>query len=431
MEEDRRFEQRLVALLHDSDVMMYLQEAPGCYGRGDGLPAVPASLSPRLAEELVGFLRRMAGWPPVRNEVMGPAGASSFWTLPPDLAERLGVIFGQVGTASQLWHRLAPLVESGRFHAPLVEDLCACVQREAMDMTYEAVHALVMAERGPETDDERLVANACALVREPRSAGTWPFDGAMLENLYGRLIEGVGSFSDRRPRPPETRYPEIFAYDDPRSFASIAAELSNGRGWGAHPLLGVLMASSILWGRMPFPHGNGLMEVVIRSAAVEQAGMPALRAVPLSKLRLDWERGIVGDETLPRYGSAVVVGPFGVDSTPYLMAMTSLLEQGVAALARQVDRLVEREERCLGAIGEDRRLNHRQRQQLAALLSRPADRVEVGAYARAFDVATSTARADLTGLVALGYCLTEMEGKKQVFWPRSDLAGVLLGRAER
>ena len=72
-------------------------------------------------------------------------------------------------------------------------------------------------------------------------------------------------------------------------------------------------------------------------------------------------------------------------------------------------------ERCKHLIFEDRRLTLRQKQLLADLVDNPLLVVDVGMYEKRFDIAASTARADLTRLVSLNFLLTEFSAKKQVF----------------
>ena len=64
-------------------------------------------------------------------------------------------------------------------------------------------------------------------------------------------------------------------------------------------------------------------------------------------------------------------------------------------------------ERCKHLIFEDRRLTLRQKQLLADLVDNPLLVVDVGMYEKRFDIAASTARADLTRLVSLNFLLTE------------------------
>ena len=87
-------------------------------------------------------------------------------------------------------------------------------------------------------------------------------------------------------------------------------------------------------------------------------------------------------------------------------------------------------ERCKHLIFEDRRLTLRQK--ATACRSRsttPCSYVDVGMYEKRFDIAASTARADLTRLVSLNFLLTEFSAKKQVFWLRPDISRVLASRS--
>ena len=427
MEESRGHEQWLRELLRDEDFMVFMQEQPGIYASKESFFAqdVPGGIAAETAWDLVSFMRRMSASPSVR-EYVPLAGKDVFdlshWCTPPRTLEILGALYAETGAASQLWHNVEPLLARGRLQKPIVEDLHASAVRDGLALDCETVRAIVRGERMPASDEERIVANTASLLRDV-DGFAWPLTGEVLQALYGRIVEGVDTFSGRRSALPPTPYAELFVRDTERPFDMVAERLVVDGRWGSQPLLGLIMNSAIIWGRWPFPHCNEFMEMVVRWVYVRHVGVPALRAVPATKLRLDWEMGLMAPDVAPfRYGEAVAVSDFGVDNTPYLIVMANLLQEGVARLRAEVDRIYAEDAREKAAIEADGRLNHRQQQLLCAMVDDPRRVTDVAAYAERFDTAVSTAREDLNKLVGLGLCLTEFHGKKQVFWRRRESA---------
>ena len=150
--------------------------------------------------------------------------------------------------------------------------------------------------------------------------------------------------------------------------------------------------------------------------AFGNADVPALRGVPFSKLRFDWERGMADDSLVPyRYGEALVVSAFGVDATPYVEVMTRLTEEAVARLCRDVAHLTAESRGLADRIKEDWRLNDRQKQLLCAAVDDEELKVDILSYAQLCNASPSTARNDLSRLVQLGLCQMTLEGKKKVY----------------
>ena len=192
--------------------------------------------------------------------------------------------------------------------------------------------------------------------------------------------------------------------------------------WGTSPVLSVIINADMVWEHAPFAVCNGLMEVLLRTAAWGMFGLSALRFVPLSHMRLDWERDLTDARQTPfRRGEALVLSDFGVDSTPYLIQMVEFLKLGVDRLEGLVEKIEQSDCSAKGAIEVDGRFNHRQRDILKAMVDDPELETDVHDYQTRYDVVTTTARADLNRLVSLRLLLDEFRGRRQVFWARPDM----------
>lgn len=419
-------------LIHDEQLMAFVQEKAWNYeSQADFMAGpMPCGLDPDTAWELVSFVRRMGGWPPVRSQ-MPRAGKPlapglAFQTMPPAVEQAISDLAARCDKYSQLWKILEPLVQHRRIVAPLAEDLAAAAEREGFSLSYETVRALALGTREPQGAEERIVANTAALLRKPHEVTGAP-TAEMLCDLHAAIVEGAdalggaGGADAASANPPgniapESSRPEAFVLRRV-DFEELAREIGREGQWGAHPLPGIIMNAGILWNGMTVGPANAFLEIVLRRRALMRIGLPVLAWVPLSWLRLSWERGRAPELMEPfGYGEAFLVSKFGLDCTPYLIQMLAMMEHYIDRLEEETRALTAADTARREAVNPDARLSHRQKELLADLIADPAARTDVGAYARHFDCAVSTARDDLNRLVNLRYCSTAYQGKKQVFW---------------
>lgn len=415
---------KLGELIHDEHLMAFVQEKAWNYESKDDFLASPppCGLDAGTAWELVSFVRRMSGWPPVRSQ-MPRAGKAltpdlAFQTTPPSVEATINELAARCDERSRLWEALEPLVRHRRIVAPLAGDLAAAAERDGLMVSYETVRALALGTREPQGDDERIIANTAELLRELCESNAIPTADA-LRDLHRAIICGTDpseSAERMAGATPPSSMPEAFARRQV-SFEELARELDQERQWGAHPLPGIIMNAGILWNSKTVGPANAFLEVVVRRRSLKRIGLPVLACVPLSSLRLSWERGSAPELLEPfRYGEAFLVSEFGLDSTPYLIQMLAMMEHYVDKLEGEVRSITSADAARREAANRDARLSHRQKELLGILIADPTARTDVGTYAQHFDCAVSTARDDLNRLVDLRYCSTAYQGKRQAFW---------------
>ncbi len=425
----------LMRLLHDRDVVAFVQGAATRYcprGEFEKLP-LPQGLDPECAWELVSFVRRVNGVPSVRDvDAAGglPLDRHAFWTVTPQTSALLYDILAEAGPLSALWGLLERYRGRRDVRLLVAEELAAAALRDGLGrIDYEVARALVLGERDAEGDEERIVSHAAALVDELVAYPLESIDAETIAGFQQRLFQGVGEGEGYRPySPPHPPAVSVMKRRSPADvLEDIVANYRNRTQWGPSPLLSVIINADMVWEHRPFPCCNGLMEVLLRVAALGMYGVPALCYVPLSRMRLDWERDLTDASRTPfRQGEALVTSGFGVDSTPYLNQMVVFLKEGLERLEGVVDRLRCFDGACKAKIAADGRLNHRQRDLLQDMVDDPALEVDVHGYQERYGVVTSTARADLNRLVALRLILDGFRGRRQVFWARPGMEGNLL-----
>ncbi|MEC4273472.1 hypothetical protein VJ923_09915, partial [Adlercreutzia sp. R25] len=183
-------------LIHDEHFMAFIQEKAWNYESRDDFLAnsPPCGLDADTTWELVSFVRRMSGWPPVRSQ-MPRAGKAltpdlAFQTTPPSVEATISELAARCDEHSRLWEALEPLIRHRRIVSPLAEDLAAAVEREGLAISYETVRALILDTREPQGDDERIVANTAALLQEPCAPSAIP-TADVLRNLHQAIVCGT------------------------------------------------------------------------------------------------------------------------------------------------------------------------------------------------------------------------------------------------
>ncbi len=416
----------LRGLLHDRAFMAFVQEEPYRYRAAEeyrDLP-LPAGVDAGLARELVAFARRMRAMPLVADEEEG--GPHPYWVISPDMYGTVCDLSARAGVSSDLQAALCRLGSRPELQRLIERDVDAALKRDGVEVGFDALRALVAGSREPQGPCERLVANALAMMADedvvphpapPQPAGEvgTPVEPSWLAGLYSRLVEGAAGLTDH----PRRRIPafEIIGVPEsgPQTLEGLWTRIERAGRFEVHPLMDVVFVSDIMFDNGPFERFNGLMELVLRHALTRGIGLPALRFVPYSALRLDWETGVGPQDHAVPYGQAAIVESYGVDSTLSLRESIGCLERGLRDLERVVRGIEERDAAQIAAIEKDWRLNPRQRDLLRGMVANPGQVIDALGYERTFGIAQSTAHTDLGALVRMGLLVVETEGKKRVY----------------
>lgn len=412
----------LINLLHNERFMIFMQETPYKYQHKEDFLAqpMPCNIDPEFMWELVSFQRRLTGHPSVQE--LSLSERKNYWSATPNVLISLNNIVSRTNLSSTLWSSLKILMKRRELLQPLVEDFSAAAFRDGLDLDYETVRALIHQDRTPSTNNEKILFDAFDIFQNSGEYVQNDFNEELFQTIlkkitYGKQTDDLSPYLSPNAPDPSLFYPRTIE----EKKKELAENYSNSFAWGIHPLFGSLMSSDIIWEERPFEPLNGLMEVILRSIALSKIGIPALSFVPLSKIRLNWEQGIISPPQVPfPYGKAIVESSFGIDSTPYLQQITAFLEEGLEKLESLVSKAEEQVNQQKSLISEDCRLNHRQKQLLVEMIDDPELTIDIGEFQDYFEVAGSTAREDLLKLISLNFLSSEFQGKKQVFWARPD-----------
>jgi len=421
-------------LLQDPVFAALAEEAVHDYIDWDDLMTrpLPPGLSVLDTWQLLTAVRRFAATPfPIRD----PKGRAYWYTLTREALLCIETIERHC-RADSAAHR-AILHRHGRrflFGSRIREAVAVCRLDGVVIATREA-EDLLMSGRAPRSPTERLVLNAHALLYELDDMVDEPFSPGLLTHLYRRLVQGVDlSGLERRP----IRHGLADTVEDSSvtpamrsGFTEQFCAYANGKtGDPAEPV--VIKAHELLNAasfREMLPDFNGIIgRCVFRLFATRQ-DYPVLADLPISTLYRSWAEGHM-ESSVVRFSSkeiAQLESHNVSDFTPYVLTYLQITVAALDDLLRSIQRTRRRDAEVRSTLEHDVKLNYRQRSVIAHALADPDAEFRIREHQTAYNVVYATARADLLGLVALGYLRQEQHGRAFVFLPEPDLAKRLGG----
>jgi len=146
--------------------------------------------------------------------------------------------------------------------------------------------------------------------------------------------------------------------------------------------------------------------------------LPVVAMIPMARIHRAWQNGAIAPPIAPvaLRDSLIPVGD-ALGFTLYIATVIHLTRIELDATETAIRRALASDEAMTRALAADRRLNHRQGAVVSAALSEPATVSRIDTHQRLYRVAYATARADLLGLVDLGFLIQVRRGRAFVFSP--------------
>ena len=309
----------------------------------------------------------------------------------------------------------------------LIEETSAALSCDGFQVDYEAVRAVVGGDAAPATPVGRLIANTHSLLSDVVDA-----DGAVsaitpqsIRHIYARLTEGLDAESLGGGLAWGMEWPE----DDlpaEQVLAEVCA-MADGRlcDPACHPIIMGQQLTCKIWKYPPFPSCNYILGSLVTRLYMKRKGYPVFTYIPSSKMTLAWKSGGYTDTRVSPYAQCGSITEYDRDWTIYWESCLALLQHELDDLESSVLALKDSDDALLAHLTDDHAFNHRQRDLLRRSILVPGIAFRIEEHRKAYDLAYSTARADLTSLVERGLLEMHYEGKAQVFGPRRDMKAVL------
>ena len=185
-----------------------------------------------------------------------------------------------------------------------------------------------------------------------------------------------------------------------------------------HPLTVSFGIQFLLGTVQPLPSWNGVMSALITRLFFIRSRLPALAYVPTVEVHRAWrEREIVPPEVPVAQQESIVVVDGECDFSLWDATLVQLVRRQLDETEHDLRALFDRDAALLDRLAHNQNLNHRQRVILAAALADSEATFRIEAHRSVYEVAYATARADLLGLVDLGYLRYTRRSRAFIFTP--------------
>lgn len=412
---------RFIAVLDDesfSEMRRIAGERPLLPAEFETLP-LPDGVTREQAWALLSTLRKtMAVTIPV-TDARGKKG----WYVPTkSIARNLAEIDRSCRTGSVLDRAISSKNATYFLLESNIDDAIESIRGDGMAIGHERTRELILEERAPETPEEQLIANVRRVQRSLPELARRPCTPGMLFELYERLAQDAG---EQTTEPiPETSLVWKKARRSSAESLEIVANIVEGKHVDneEHPLLLAQGIRHIFMSHLPLPAWNGAAAALSMKLLYLKAGLPVLTHVPIMKAQRDWMGGLYRPPlvSVEPKDSETLIGD-EVDFTAYVDAYTKLVTIKIAEMEAEFNRVVQRDTRLSRDLQGTFDINHRQRMILQQALDNPEAAFKIETHRAMANVAYATARADLLGLVELGFLRKTRKEHAFVFIVEPDL----------
>lgn len=311
-----------------------------------------------------------------------------------------------------------------------ISDALTAVREDGVALDVGRARDILLGERSATGPEERVLLNTHRVMLDLESYG----GSACSPDLIRELHRGVADGAVQRSKPlPALTAGSWLKGVGADAMLDIISRGINNDGWeeAHHPVLQAYGVAVLFTGARPLPSWNGIVATLLTRLLFLQSHLPVLAFVPIIPLHRAWQDGSVRPPIVPVPQDASLI-PVGreIDLTVYCATLVRLARLELDATERALQRMLKRDRALSEALLHDAAINHRQRQVLAAALNDPSAVFRIAAHQNVHGVVYATARADLLGLVDLGFLRCSRQGRAFVFTPAQGLLQRIRERAK-
>lgn len=285
-----------------------------------------------------------------------------------------------------------------------VDEAVATLKEDGLSIGYGKAREVLLSERDPETSEERLLLNWHRTAWHLEELAGRPCTPEIVLEVYERVSRGVERQVTRSSRQ-GSRLWKRKPLDRSAALALVSKIIEeNSETYAEHPLLLALGVRHLFMSVHPLPDWNGAVCSLMMKLLFRKTERPVLAYVPIVKPMGAWESGILRPPAvMSLVKDAAVLVDGEVDYTIHIDVATGLVRKKLDEVEAELKRMLKRDEAFVRALRNDVDVNHRQRSVLQMALSNPEAVFRIESHQKTHKVAYATARADLYGLVDLGF----------------------------
>lgn len=365
-------------------------------------------------------------------------GISDNWHTVPESLQRT---LHELGRKTQVGSPLDTLARerSGRsfITQQYIEEMLCNLSFDGFDIEYEDARSVLLGERPVACAAEAIACNYHDIMQSLETYSDTPFNQGLLEDLYGRLLDGADTGNEEQrfyegglvPRSPlEEHYasgasPEIIDSVSLQMPIDVAAGLACDPP--RHPIMASMLVNCQFWRAPIFPSCNNLMGCIASRLYLVQQGYPVFRYVPKIRILDKWKQGSYRQEVPCSYEEALACAEDSMDWTLYYDTVMKLMLREVHAMERSLVLRAATDREAIEGIARVPYLTHRQQEVLRQAVLRPEHVFRIAEHQKHYGVAYSTARSDFEKLVELGFLSRNIEGQAYTYQAVHNLRAVL------
>jgi hypothetical protein len=311
-----------------------------------------------------------------------------------------------------------------------ISDALPAVREDGVTLEVRRAREILFGERPATTPEERVLLNTHRVVLDLESYAGRPCSPELIRELHARVSDGAVQRTEPLPALRAGSWLRGASADE---MLDVISRGLNNDGWeeAHHPVLQAYGLAVLLTGARPLPSWNGIVATLLTRFLFLQSDLPVLAFVPIIPLHRAWQDGLIRPPMVPvpQEDSLIPVGQ-EIDLTVYCATLVRLARLELDATERALQRMLERDEALSEALRHDAAINHRQRQVLSAALNDSDAVFRMAGHQAIHGVVYATARADLLGLVDLGFLRCSRQGRAFVFTPAPGLLQLIKKRAK-
>lgn len=311
-----------------------------------------------------------------------------------------------------------------------VNDVVTALGEDGLEVGYEKAREVLLGERDPESDEERLLLNGHRAIWDLDRYKDDPCTPELILEIFEKVTKGVGEQTSSSVIPHSRMWRKTSL--DSAEALSLISNLVNREGIdnAEHPLILSMAVRYLFMSALPLPAWNGVVSSLMMKLLFKKSQLPVLAFVPIVKARREWKSGMIGPpEVLAPIDESFSLVDDEVDYTVFVGVLAQLTRLKLDEVESELKRTMGRDAAFSQIISDKVKINYRQRAVLQRALNNPEASFKIESHRKAYRISYGTARADLLKLVDLGFlectctdrafCFTVMPGLRQLLSGRA------------